>query len=84
MSAIQTDFEGLKRMSSEFVKAMPTLNLDELDNGMKCFGIAYLGCDFADDLMGRANREAGAPALFRLVSHLYMKRELELLDIAHT
>lgn len=79
MSSINVDFEELKKMTAEFVRAMPTLNLEELDNGMKCFGIAYLGCEFPDDIIGNANRNAAAPAIFRIVSKLYMDREWELL-----
>lgn len=77
-ASIETDFEGLKKMASEFCKALPTLNLEEAENGMKCFGLAYLGCEHPDDLRGRANRDAGAPALLRIVSKEYMKYEWKL------
>lgn len=72
------DFEGLKRMSREFHDALPTLNRDELENGFKAFGLAYIGCEFPDDIRGRANRDAGAPALFRIVQRAYIRRQIEL------
>ena len=77
-ASIQSDFEGLKRMASEFHKALPTLNDDELENGMKCFSLAYLGCEFPNDVRGRANQDAGAPALLRIVSRKYLDRKLQL------
>jgi len=77
-ASIRTDFEGLKQMASEFHKALPTLNEDELENSWKCFGLAYMGCEFPDDLRGRTNRDASAPALLRIVSRDYLQRKLEL------
>lgn len=76
--SIATDFEGLKRMAREFHDALPTLNRDELENAFKAFGLALLGCDFPDNAMGEANRLAGAPALFRIVSREYTHRQIEL------
>lgn len=78
MSTIQTDFEGLKRMAKEFNDAMPTLDREGLENGMKAFGLACLGCEYPDTLIGRANRDAGAPALFRIVNSAYIARQIEL------
>lgn len=75
---IATDFAGLKRMAREFNDAMPTLDRDGLENGMKAFGLAYIGCEFPDNLIGQANREAGAPALFRIVQRAYTLRQIEL------
>lgn len=77
-ASIQSDFEGLKKIASEFHKALPTLNEEELENSWKCFGLAYLGCEFPDDVRGRANRDAGAPALLRIVSRDYLDRKLAL------
>lgn len=77
-ATIATDFDGLKRMAKEFHEAAPTLNRDELDNAFKAFGLGYLGCEFPDDVQGHANREAGAPALFRIVQREYLTRQLAL------
>jgi hypothetical protein len=76
--SIKTDFDGLKRMAREFTYSMPTLDYEELENGMKAFGLAYIGCDYPDDIIGRANLEAGAPALLRIVQRAYMQRLIDL------
>ena len=76
--SIETNFDGLKRMSKEFFDAMPTANLEELENGMKCFGLAYLGCEFPDDVRGRCERDAAAPALLRIVTRAYLDRQIQL------
>ena len=78
--SIPTDYAGLRKMAGEFIKALPDLNIEQADNGMKCFGLAYLGCKFPDDVLGRCNRDAGAPALLRIVSREYMTREIELMS----
>lgn len=78
MSTIKTDFEELKRMAKEFNDAMPTLDREGLENGMKAFSLACLGCEYPDTLVGHANRDAEAPALFRIVSRAYIARQSEL------
>lgn len=75
---IQTDFEGVKKLASEFLKALPTLNLDELENGWKCFVLAYLGCEYPDDFIGQTNRHGCAPALYRIVSREHLNRWMRL------
>lgn len=76
--SIKTDWDGLKQMAKEFFDALPSLNIDELENGFKAFGLAYLGCQFPDDELGRINRLGGAPALMRIVSRHYFNRVFEL------
>lgn len=78
MSTIQTDWEGLKQLSKEFFDAMPNLDVDGLENGFKAFSLAYLGCRFEDNALGRAHELAGAPALMSLVSRHYFSRLQEL------
>jgi len=75
---IQTDFEGLKRMAKEFHESLPALDHEGLESGMKAFGLAYLGCTFPDNMLGQANRLAGAPALLRIVTREYVARQIEL------
>ena len=75
---IATDFDGLKRMARELLDALPALDHDGVENGLKAFGLAYLGCEFPDDLRGRANRDAAAPALFRIVQREVLQRQIEL------
>jgi len=40
---ITTDFDGFSKMVVEFIKMIPGSNLDQLDNGLKAIGLAYLG-----------------------------------------
>lgn len=77
-STIQTDWEGLKRMSKEFFDALPSLDEAGLENGFKAFSLAYLGCRFPDDALGRSRELAAAPALMRIVSRQYFSRLHEL------
>lgn len=77
-STIQTDWEGLKRMSKEFFDALPLLDEAGLENGFKAFSLAYLGCRFPDDALGRSRELAAAPALMKIVSRQYFNRMHEL------
>lgn len=45
MSNITTDLEGFKRLTAEFLKAAETANIESLDNGWKCLGLAYFGIE---------------------------------------
>lgn len=65
-------FEELKRMSKEFVDAVPTLNLEELDNAWKCFSLGYLN-------MHEEMWKTSALILFKMMSRKYFEREFELL-----
>lgn len=65
------NYEGLKRMAADFMKAIPSCQtIEELDNGWKCFGIAYLGCQYESKA-----EEVMAPALFRFVCKKYNEAE---------
>ncbi|MFK4706062.1 hypothetical protein ABIC83_002901 [Roseateles asaccharophilus] len=77
-ASITTDYEGFKRLASEFLQAAPTLDLAGLDNGHKCLNLAYLGCEFGNGPFAETNRMAGAPAIMRLATKAYLARELEL------
>ncbi len=44
------DLNGLKRLGKEFLDALPNATLEEADAGFKCFSLAYLNADFANDL----------------------------------
>jgi hypothetical protein len=72
--SIQTDFSGLKVMAKEFFELAVTATAEQLDGGLKCFGIAYMNCTFSDDFLGRIQKDAEAPALWRIVNNEYMKR----------
>ena len=84
MSTITTDFNSLKKMAKEFFDAVHSLNRDELENAFKAFGLAYIGCEYPDDFMGNIDREANAPALFRIVQREYLARIIDLEDDEYT
>ena len=78
--SINTDWEGLKRIAAEFCRAAKDANEDELENGYKCFGLAWLSCnEFPGGLLGRVAKEAEHPALMRIVTTEYMKRRFPIL-----
>jgi len=72
MPTIECTFEGLKQIAKEFREAAPSMNLDELENAWKCFGLAYLG-------MNEPMWETSARILFRMESKTYLNREMELM-----
>jgi hypothetical protein len=65
--------EEFKRGAKEFLEALPTLNSDELENGLKCFNILYLNCDLSDPI-----NEILAVGLVRFVHKRALDREFEL------
>jgi hypothetical protein len=75
---IQTTWPELKKMAAEFLRAAPTASTEEVEAGMKAFGLGLLGCQFEDTFFGRIARTAEAPALFRICSQAYMDRVIEL------
>lgn len=42
--------EGIKRMASELLKALPRLSWDQAESGLKCLSIAYLSFAPANEL----------------------------------
>lgn len=78
LGTINTDWIGLKKIAAEFLRAAPTANADELDAGIKCFGIAWMNCRFADDFLGKIAQEAEHPALLRIVRRAYMQYRIPL------
>lgn len=55
MATIETDLAGLKRISKEFLDALPGSTVEEADAGWKCFSLAFLGCHFrskAEEVQG--------------------------------
>jgi hypothetical protein len=73
---LAVDFLGLKRMSKEFLDALPTLDLEALDNGFKAFKLGYL------KLEGSRNDRHQAAILFTLISGKFLEREAQLLAAA--
>ena len=66
-------------MSKEFFDALPSLNLEEMDNAFKCLGLAYLGIKFDEsDPFTPMHREVSAPTILTLASNAMFKRELQI------
>lgn len=59
-------------MAKEFREAVTTLNIDELDNAWKCFGLAYLG-------LSEPMWQSSAAMLLEMQAKTYMLREQELI-----
>ena len=73
-ATIQVDFNGLKQLGKDFLDLLPTSNLEEADNGWKCFGIAFLECDL------KPHEEVQARALFSILSRKMLEHEFRLLS----
>lgn len=83
-TAKPSDFEALARLAKEFHDALPGLdNSAALDKAYQAFSLAFLGCRFPDTAQGQANRESAAPALLRIVTREYVKRQVELEQRRH-
>lgn len=46
MSNFTCTVEQLKKLAVELLKEMPSLDVDGLDNGVKCFNLHYLGVKY--------------------------------------
>lgn len=46
MTSFECTYEQLKGHAAEFLKAIPTANLEELNAGMKCFNLFYLDAKY--------------------------------------
>lgn len=52
---------------------------DALDAGAKCVGLAYLGIQWDDNnALHSIHRNAGAPALMRIVTRAVVEREIAI------
>jgi hypothetical protein len=43
MSTITCTLEQFKKMTAEFLQTLPSSDEDQIDNGLKCLGLAFLG-----------------------------------------
>ncbi len=66
-------YEEFKRAAKEFHDALPSMNLDELDNSWKCLGLMYLG-------MYEEMWIYSAAILIGMLGREYYDREQELLS----
>lgn len=72
---LKPNYEGLKRIAADFMQAIPDCGtVEELDNGWKCFGIAYLGCQYENEA-----EQVMAPALFHFVMKRYNEAALKFM-----
>ena len=67
-------YDELKKVSAEFIRAIPSANLEALDAGLKCFQLHCLGLSGA-----KPHEQAGAEALMRIVTRQYLEAEAALL-----
>jgi hypothetical protein len=73
---IQCKWDEFKRMGKEFLDLLPSANLDEVENGYKALGLAYIG-------MGGSKSELfQSEILFKILTKKKIEHELGLLCIA--
>jgi len=71
--SLECKFEEFKKRYKQFDEALPTMNLDELDNAMKCLGLSLLNMN--EDMW-----RSSAAHVWKWATEKYLKREAELLD----
>lgn len=81
MTTFAPTYDQFKVIVRDFLVAAPTATLEELEAGMKCVGLHYLGIKFEDSFFGTLHRDAEAPALMRMSTKAFIARELDLLVI---
>jgi hypothetical protein len=72
-------FDQFKRMSKEFFDALPTLNLEEMDNAFKCLSLAYLS--MVED---RPGEQVQAAIVLKIATRHFIQREAQLEAAAPT
>ncbi len=70
---IPGDINNLKALGRDLVLALPGATLEELDAGWKCYGLAYLGCEYKSP-----SDEVQAVALTKMLSRMVGERMMEL------
>jgi len=74
MPTFSCTYPELRKVAGDFLKAIPTANLEELDAGLKCVQLHYLGLT-----EGLKDHElVGAAAVLRIVSREFFKAEMAL------
>lgn len=80
--SIPGTYEGFRAICSEFLRAVATTSADELEAGVHCVGLAFLGIQWDEsNPLDRIHRAAGAPALMRIVTKAVIERELALAQV---
>ena len=75
MSTFQCNYATLKQVAGDYIKALPNATFEEMEAGMKCVGLHFLGFEAA-----APHEEAGAQALLRIVARLHIQREVQLMQ----
>jgi hypothetical protein len=73
MPTFSCTYPELKKVAGDFIKAIPGASLPELDAGLKCVQLHYLGMDAAADY-----ETAGAVAVLKICSDQYIRAEAAL------
>ena len=72
-------WEEFRVIARDFLQAAPTaLDLDSLDNGYKCLGLAYLNCQYEEGALGEHYRNVQGPLLLKMATRAFLQRESEL------
>lgn len=73
MTTFTCTYPELRKVAGDFIKAIPGAGLDELDAGMKCVQLHFLGMEPT-----AGHEVAGAAALMRIVTREYLAAEVQL------
>lgn len=76
MATFSCNWTELRKIASDFLKAIPNSNLEELDAGHKCFNLHYLGFTGQNDLETHQ-----AVILFNIVGKAYLQAEHAILQM---
>lgn len=71
MSTFECTWVEFKSMAKEFNQAIPTLDIEQLDNAWKCLGLHYLG-------MKEEMWIPSAALLLEMMCKVYINRSYEL------
>lgn len=66
-------YDELKKVASEFFRAVPSADLPGLDAGLKCLQLHFLGME-----TDKPYEQAGAVAIMHLATKKFVAREVEL------
>lgn len=78
MTTFTCTYDEFRRIVADFLKAADTASAAELDAGVHCVGLHFLGIQWTGSPLDEVHRKAGAPACMRLVTKKVIERELQL------
>lgn len=78
MSTISCSYDEFKAMAKEFFHAIPNATQEQLDAGLNCLGLAYLGIQWTNSKIDEVHRMVGAPTVLKLAMEKALEREVEL------